>query len=606
MNLDKKYHKNKIYGRILHSVRIGKKVKKIQIKYLGKITEEEAKVIQEWLRLDPTVNPDVIVADLNKTEVIDTKIHGNVALCYSLIKELQLSNIIHQSVSAKKNKNDFISWIEVMLVNRLCDPMSKYALLEWVPETTLMYLLGKPNRKLHENLFYRAMDKLWKAKDTIELKIWRGITSKLTAAAESTFYKDMTTTYLEGNCCEIAAYSLSKEHRPDLKQLKWGLVVTPEGYPVTLEMYRGDTSDKTTVIDTIKRLKIVFGLEKGIVIGDRGIVSDDNCKKIVELGYDYIFAEPNRNVEEIIEEALQKGFQKIVDENMNENFIDWFRLGPMKTPELLEICEIEKYGERWIISKSDYKKMIDEAEMERILKKGELVIKWAKGETLPIKKKNDSKKQPTLDRWMGEETVDEELEKELKKSRPPKDRDELIRSIAKKMVQFGGDKYFDYYFEEGKGLVVERKDDKIEKNKKYFGIWVLRTTTAKDGKDVVKMYRDMHIIEQGFRVIKSVLRIRPVNHRKPHRIESHIFICVIAFLVEKIIEKRLKENGINISAKKAIEKFGDVRAVHDFYPILKKYIWRIKHLDKEQEKLANVLVKNGYYITQGWGGFKNM
>jgi len=228
------------------------------------------------------------------------------------------------------------------------------------------------------------------------------------------------------------------------------------------------------------------------------------------------------------------------------------------------------------------------------------VLKWARGEPLPIKKKKEWKKQ-TLDLWRDEEIEEiETLKKELKESRPPKDGQELIKSIAKKMAEFKGDKYYDYRYDEEKGLIITKLEDKIEKEKRYFGIWVLRTTTKKKSTEVIDIYRGMEVIEQGFRVIKSVLRVEPLNHRKPPRIESHLFICVLAYLVEKIIEMRLKEEGINLTARKAIDKFEDIIATKEVYPILKKEVWKIKRVDMEQEKIMNATITDDYYIKTGW------
>jgi len=561
---------------------------------------EQAKIIKEYLRLDPTINPDAMVVDLNKTEIVESKKHGEVAFSYTLLKELRLNAIINQSISAKENKHHYSSWIEIMIINRLCDPLSKYALVDWVPRTTLLYILGI-QRKLYDNLFYRAMTKLWSAKDAIELKVWREITSKITKNALPTFYKDLTTTYYTGECCPIADYGHSKGYIQGCKQIKWGLIVTEEGLPVTLEVYRGNTSEKRTLIETIKRLKTVFGLQKGIVIGDRGPVSEKNCKEITSEGYEYIFTESNKNVEELIEEALEKGFQKIeIPYETIEKERSWFYQESDEKEKYIEIYETEKNGERWLVTRSEYKKFIDKERQNRILEKAEFVLKWARGEPLPIKKKKEWKKQ-TLDLWRDEEIEEiETLKKELKESRPPKDGQELIKSIAKKMAEFKGDKYYDYRYDEEKGLIITKLEDKIEKEKRYFGIWVLRTTTKKKSTEVIDIYRGMEVIEQGFRVIKSVLRVEPLNHRKPPRIESHLFICVLAYLVEKIIEMRLKEEGINLTARKAIDKFEDIIATKEVYPILKKEVWKIKRVDMEQEKIMNATITDDYYIKTGW------
>ena len=121
----------------------------------------------------------------------------------------------------------------------------------------------------------------------------------------TTFFKDFAS-YFEGKGCPKTAQGYSRDHRRDCKQANWGLVITEQGIPITLdlEVYPGNTPDKTTVIDTCNRLRKIFHVQEGIWVGDRGMMSEENVRSIEEMRYHYILTEILRNVKEVILEVI--------------------------------------------------------------------------------------------------------------------------------------------------------------------------------------------------------------------------------------------------------------------------------------------------------------
>lgn len=587
----------KKYYSIVKSVYEGSKPKKKIIYYYGRLTDEEAEKIKLWLKCQPGKNKDCIPVDFNKTIITESKMHGNVALCYQILKNIGIHRVISESFNGVSKKALTLGYIEMMIINRLCEPKSELALVDWIPKTTLFQIMGKSKQKLYENQFYRAMDKLWKAKDKVEYKIWTEITSKIITSVA--LYKDITTTYFEGNGPKkIAMFGPSKEHRYDCKQVKWGLVVTKEGYPVTMEIYEGNKSEMKTIVETVRRVKNVFGLQNGIIIGDRGVVSDDNCKEIREEKYGYIFTEKNDNVEEIIEDCLRRGLRKIkrkiknADDGARE--IITYSGEKKKKEEEVEVIHAQERvvgDERYIIIFSEEKKKQDEEEINRILRKGKEVLKWAHGEVREIAQKETENIQLKL----GEVNEKREVKKKYIKSRPPKDPDEMIKAVAKKMQCFHGDRYYKYGWHITKGFWSEKKENEIKKHQRYAGIWVIRTTENNPTEEIIDLYRGMQVIEDGFKTIKSVLKVRPVGHHREDRCEIHIFICVLGYYIEKMIEEKIK-----MCAEKIISEFKNVIANKEVLPGTGIEKWKITNLNKQQKMILNALEIDEKAIEVGW------
>jgi len=378
-------------------------------------------------------------------------------------------------------------------------PCSKLHILEWMPQTTLPFLLHLNVNRIYDNMLYRAMDEIWINKDIIERNIWERKT-KTSIDGKCQVYKDLTSSFFYGKKSEIGAYGYSRDKRPDMLQVNWGLVVTPDGKPITMEMYPGNVPDKNTVADTCHRLKTLFKINECIFLGDRGMITEDNVRIVKEHEYQYIFAEIEDNVKEIIEEGLLKKFE-VIDEDMSA-------------------CQIEKNDEKYIVIKSKDKLIQDMESRERRVNEGEEIL-------------NAGLKTVKNGTWVKHDVV--------------------LKHLLKKLVKKNVDTYFELHIPPTpvKEFTWTRK--KIEQEK-IDGIWVLRTDLNQPMNEIIEMYRGMWVIEKGFRTIKSVIEVRPINHRRKNRIGAHLFLCVMAYYLEKEMEEKGKEHKLEMEAYQMIEK----------------------------------------------------
>lgn len=551
----------------------------IILEHLGELTNEQVQNVRMLLRALSACKdgaPEHYVP-FNAVTVEREWRYGKVALGHLLWRQYGFHRVITESLAGVENKGKWSKWIEVLAVSRVDKPQSDYALLEWVPKTALPFLIGFKVSELHENQFYRALDRLWKNKDKIEQKIWERITKPLVRDQQGIFYKDLTSTYYEGKGPPMADHGYSREGRGDCKQVNWGLFTTREGYPVTLEVYPGNTADKTTVEGTIKRVKEVFGIEDGILVGDRGLMSDDVTIVVKDYGYHYVFAEKNRNVKEVLETALKYEFKRVEDEvryrDSEGNYIG------------NEAVEVTMNGVRYIVARN-VQNMKDELT--------KIAAKLQAGKGILIK-------------HGGEEVMGELLQSKLyasvstkKESKKMSVAHKKLLSIAKKLEKAHAKNLFEMEWDHGKNKLVFKVRDDVDEKKRYAGMWVLITDTRLSIEEAVRIYKGLNVVEQDFRVIKSVLDVRPMNHTEDRRAEGHLFVCVLSHMLLMLIAQALKKANIPISVNKALAMMETIMLNEISVEGARIRKMGITNLTRDQNEMLKALGISSKVFQVGW------
>jgi hypothetical protein len=146
------------------------------------------------------------------------------------------------------------------------------------------------------------MDRLWGRRDALERRLYERVV-RPTTRPPTILDHDLTSCYYEGAGGPLARFGYSRDHRGDRPQITWGMVVTPEGLPITMQVYPGNTTDNTNVLSMRERLTNTFGIREGIYVGDRGMKTAEVLEDLHRNGFHYVLAEVNRNVEGILREA---------------------------------------------------------------------------------------------------------------------------------------------------------------------------------------------------------------------------------------------------------------------------------------------------------------
>ncbi|NNF97588.1 MAG: IS1634 family transposase, partial [Halobacteria archaeon] len=228
-------------------------------------------------------------------EILESLEHGTILLWRKLWDTLGLSDIIKRKVRLQERHVALAveKYIELMVVNRCVDPLSKLGATRWVERTCYKAMKGYADLSLDVNHFYRSMDYLLRHKDEIELEIFERLRNLFSINVKLTFY-DITSSYFYTDNCEIGANGYSRDNRSDLEQIVIGVVTSYEGYPIKHYVFEGNAKDETTVEEVVAALKSDYNIEETTFVGDRGMITRLNLSRIEEEGYDYILGVKHR------------------------------------------------------------------------------------------------------------------------------------------------------------------------------------------------------------------------------------------------------------------------------------------------------------------------
>ena len=291
---------------------------------------------------------------------------------------------------------------------------------------------------------------------------------------------DTTSIYFEGNGGEgMGQYGHSKDHRPDLKQMVVGVIIDSGGRPLCCELWPGNTTDVKTLLPVVERLRLRFGIGRVCIVADRGMISREN---IAEL-------QRNKTVAYILGVRMRK--QKEVSEEVLGRGGRYEEVHPKgthsKAPSPLKVKEIMIDEVRYIICLNEDQAKKDAADRE-------LIISSLR---------------------------------------------EKLKSGEKSLV--GNKGYRKYLKVEGGGFSVDEK--KARKEARYDGKWVLRTNTSLSAKEVALQYKQLWMVEQTFRNMKTILSTRPIYHKCDETIRGHVFCSFLSLLLMKELKERLLKKG---------------------------------------------------------------
>ncbi len=546
--------KGRTYGRLVRSVREGKRVRPITLVQLGRITEEQIPRIRAWLATDPTLpqDPRSLLSDLGQVRIRHSWQYGREALAHFLWRKLGLHTIVVESLSNLPGKARQARWIETMVVNRLAEPTSKYGLLDWLELSATPFLLELGNGKRHENLFYRAMDRLISRQDALERRVYERVVRPLTTEP-AILYHDLTSTYCERDEEGLVRFGYNRDGVDSRPQVNWGMVVTPEGFPITMEVYPGNTKDDTTVRGMRDRLEQVFDLHEGVYVGDRGMRTKDIVADLTGHGFHYILAE--RNSSKVAQEALTLA-QKVKPVKVSESNV------------AREVVTAD--GARHVV----------------------LLNEKRRREELEILEHRQAEGKAILTRWRW---------------RVGKlHHHEILKGAQAELRKAGLQDLFDLGFDEDsfQGLTSEWKV-RVERTKAWAGWWVLSTDTDLPVEEVARLYQGLTVIERGWRELKGVLEVRPLHHRLDRRIRAHLLICELAYLLDRYVDwsvrkAQVQERGTLVSGPRAMERFESILLNETELATtgLKRLI--VTELQSAHEEILRAIGVDKGAFQQGW------
>jgi transposase len=403
--------------------------------------------------------------------------HGHVAAVVGTMRKLGLPQLIDATGSPERELS------LAMVAARILDPQSKLATARGLdPETATTSLLETLQLEpATADDLYEAMDWLFARQSRIEDRL-----AKRHLSGGTLVLYDVTSTYFEGRCCSLAHLGHSRDERRGNLQIVFGLLANSEGCPIAVEVFEGNTGDPKTVASQISKLKKRFKLERVIVVGDRGMLTNARIREDLQPeGIDWITALRAPQIQALVSGgALQLS---LFDER-----------------DLAEISHPDYPGERLIACRNPL------LAADRARKRQELLAATEK-ELAQIQSKTQRPK------------------------RPLRGKDAIGMAVGKVLGHYKVGKHFDIVIEDA-GFRYQRKQAQIDAEAALDGIYVIRTsvkTEIASAEQTVLHYKSLSAVERAFRSMKSVdLKVRPIHHHLANRVRAHVFLCMLAYYVE--------------------------------------------------------------------------
>ena len=470
----------RVYAQIVQSVRREDgQVTQDVMKSLGRAKSEE-----EWNRAESipeTMRKAEKLVRLKELEIKHQLELGGIWVGDEIWREVGVGAALASSFSERKTGFDLERIVFLLVVNRLYKPSSDWSALRWINEKAYTQMRAK------KQWIYRSLDVLVEGKDRIENSLFENLKESLDLSLDLVLY-DLTSSYFEGVGPKLAMYGYSRDHRPDRKQLVLGVVMA-DGIPIAHRVWAGNTADKSTLKEVVADLRERFGIRKGkvVLVADRGVVSLPNLGELEEIGYDYVFSTRRRR-DRLVEGLLVK---------------DVSGSGRLRAEEVHSTG-----GRRYILC-------LDEETREARLKTLRHVREEA-GEKLHA------------------------LRERYKKSGSGKSRGRpMTRKSARQRVDkiLGTSKrLFDVTVDAT--VKWELNEEAWRYERAIAGKFLLVTTSDLEPLQAMESYKDLKDVEQAFDELKNLLKLRPIYHRVDKRVKGHVFICILALLLKRLMEKK--------------------------------------------------------------------
>ena len=464
---NKKRVKNKVYTSTLlvEGYREGSKVRHKTISNLSSWPKELVKELKLLLKGGK-------VMSLEDLRYGQGKSCGGLIVIYEICERLGILKALGRTRKAQLSL--------LLIMGRILTQGSRLHLVSWSKDEAVEEVLKV--KDFDEDDLYDTLDWLSDNQEKIEDKLFR---HRKTGEISDIFLYDVTSSYLEGEKNELAAYGYPRDKVKGKKQIVIGLMMDKDGYPISVEVFKGNTQDPKTVLNQLKKLKYRFGVKRVIFVGDRGMIKSEEIKEISEFKWHFITAITKPQVKTLIKEGvIQIGlFDEELAEARDKEYRYIFRRNPDRAKEIaLNRASKLEYIEKKISWKNGYLLEHRRASVEVALRDVKRVI-----EKLKLT-----------------EIVDVEIE--------------------------------------GRQLKLSVDEERLEEVSRLDGCYVIKTDVFDLDKEIIHdRYRDLSKVEEAFRQMKRALEeIRPIYVRKEKRTRGHVFVCMLAYMVVKYMWDELK------------------------------------------------------------------
>jgi transposase len=521
------------YWRLVRAVRVGRKVRQETVAQLGELdakgrisarhfADSLVGVVRQPGLFDEDYPTEPVTVVPSRLRLGRGRRFGDVWLAWKLWQAFGLDTWLEKRLPRGREDVPWGLMAAVLVIARLCEPSSELHIAEdWFRRTALDDLLGLPEAKVNDDRLYRALDRLLPHKDALETHLKERLGTLFKLEYDLLLY-DVTSTYFEGqaNGNTLAARGYSRDHRPDCEHVCISLFVSREGFPLGYEVFAGNRRDSSTFQEVVKRMEKRYGREGRIWAVDRGMIDATNLKWLKERGSRYIVGTPKGELKRFEQELLKGTWHEI--------------------REGLEVRSVsgEADSETFVLCRSADRAAKEQAMRERFERRIETGLQAiARG-----------CEQRRCDLGVVERRIGRLLGKNTRAAR-------LFS------VQVGRD---------GSGRVVvtwSRRASALESAKRREGCYLLRSNVSDwTAEDLWKAYMQLTEAEAAFRIQKDELRLRPVWHQTAERVQAHILVCFLAYVLRKTLEGWSQRAGLGRSIPTLLEEFARIQSTDVVLP----------------------------------------
>ncbi len=532
---DGKVHR---YWRLVRSVRVGRKVIQQTVAHLGELDAEgraRAKALARAITGDreqsdlfePDEADEVIPVRLTRIRLERGRTFGDVWLGWTLWRALRLDEVLARLLPQGREAVPWATMTAVLVLARLCEPSSELHIAEaWYRRTALEDLLAVPAPLVNDDRLYRALDRLLPHKPALEQHLVARL-GELFALDYDLLLYDVTSVYFEGlaEANPLAQRGHSRDHRPDCKQVCLALVVTREGMPLGYEVFAGNRTDVTTVEDIVEAMEARYGLAQRIWVMDRGMTSEDNLEWLRETGRRYLVGTPKSE--------LRKWARAIADARDWQMVREGIEAKQCVGPDGVETFVLIRSVERREKERAMHARFARRIE-DRLTRLGRRV---------------DQARRP-LDVRRLERQVGRLLEQNQ-------------RAAGRYVIEFVPDSTR----RAGVRLQWAARPEWDDWARWSEGCYVLRTNvTDWTPEDLWRTYIQLTDAEAAFRIQKSELGIRPVWHQREDRVQAHILVCFLAYVLWKTLEQWQRRAGLGQSPRTILDELRRIQSTDVVLP----------------------------------------
>lgn len=529
----KRHGQREAYWALVESYRTERGPRQRTVAYLGLMDEAGRLGVQqaaEPTAADPqsqlferqTSQPRFVEIDRTRVRVENCRQFGGPWVALRLIRQLGLDEFLERTLPRGRETVPWSLTALVLIVARLCEPSSELHIAEhFYRQSALEDLLGVPTEQIDDNRLYRGLDALLPHKAQLETFL-KNRFGELFGIEYDLLLYDVTSTYFEGQAKAnpLAQRGYSRDHRSDCKQVCIGLVVTRCGLPLGYEVFAGNRHDSTTLEEIVETMEQRYGQAQRVWVMDRGVASQDNVDFLRQGGRNYIVGTPKNQLPKFQQQLVEGPWRAI------------------RTGLEVQICDAPDGGvEKYLLCRS----------VDRRAKEEAIRTKFAQRIEDGLQKMSAGLQR----RHEDVATISRRVGRLLERNQ---------RASARFDIQVTADAA-------GQTQLTWKPSAKQAWAELSEGCYVLRTNVVDwSDEELWRAYVQLTEAESAFRLHKTDLSLRPVWHQKAERVQAHILVCFLAYVLWKFLGQLCHRAGLGDEPRRVLAELSELRVVDVVLP----------------------------------------